>query len=32
MLGFIGKNALKAWKKHPHPAMKGYTPLEVFGQ
>jgi hypothetical protein len=31
MLSFIGKNALHGWKKHPHPAMKGYTPLEVFG-
>src|SRR3954470_3342530 len=30
MLGWIGENALKAWTKHPHPAMKGYTPLEVF--
>ena len=30
MLGFTGKNALNGWKKHPHPAMKGYTPLEVF--
>jgi hypothetical protein len=30
MLGWTGENALKAWVKHPHPAMKGYTPLEVF--
>ena len=30
MLGFIGKGALNGWKKHPHPAMPGYTPLEVF--
>jgi hypothetical protein len=30
MLGFIGENALKGWNKHPHPAKKGYTPLEVF--
>ena len=30
MLAFIGKGALNGWKKHPHPAMKGYTPLEVF--
>src|SRR4051812_27047587 len=30
MLGWIGKNALTGRKKHPHPAMKGYTPLEVF--
>jgi hypothetical protein len=31
MTGFIGEGALKAWKKHPHPAKAGYTPLEVFG-
>ena len=30
MLGWIGENALKAWKKHAHPAKPGYTPLEVF--
>jgi hypothetical protein len=30
MLSWIGENALQAWKQHPHPAMKGYTPLEVF--
>jgi len=30
MLSWIGKKALKAWVKHPHPATKGYTPLEVF--
>jgi hypothetical protein len=30
MLAFIGEGALNGWKKHPHPAMKGYTPLEVF--
>jgi hypothetical protein len=30
MLGFIGENALKGWKKHPHPAKAGYKPLEVF--
>jgi len=32
MLGFIGENALKGWAKHPHPAKKGFTPLEVFGK
>jgi hypothetical protein len=31
MTGFIGENAVNAWKKHPHPAKPGYTPLEVFG-
>jgi hypothetical protein len=31
MLGFIGENAVNAWKKHPHPPKRGYTPLEVFG-
>ena len=30
MLGLTGENALKAWVKHAHPAIKGYTPLEVF--
>ena len=30
MLGLTGENALKAWVKHPHPAIKGYKPLEVF--
>jgi hypothetical protein len=32
MVAFTGKNALNGWKKHDHPPMKGYTPLEVFGQ
>jgi hypothetical protein len=32
MVAFTGKNALNGWHKHPHPPMKGYTPLEVFGQ
>ena len=32
MLTLTGKNALNGWVKHPHPAMPGYTPLEVFGQ
>ena len=32
MLGFTGANALNGWVKHDHPPMKGYTPLEVFGQ
>ena len=27
---FTGENALNGWKKHAHPAKKGYTPLEVF--
>ncbi|HEX6021313.1 MAG TPA: right-handed parallel beta-helix repeat-containing protein [Solirubrobacter sp.] len=31
MIGFIGKNAVNAWNKHPHPPKAGYTPLEVFG-
>ena len=31
MIGFIGENAVKAWKKHEHPPKRGYTPLEVFG-
>src|SRR5215213_1147071 len=31
MIGFIGENALKGWDKHPHPAMPGYKPLEVYG-
>ena len=30
MLGWIGEGALNGWKKHPHPAKPGYTPLEVF--
>jgi hypothetical protein len=30
MLTFIGAGALSGWKKHAHPAKKGYTPLEVF--
>jgi hypothetical protein len=30
MVAFTGQGALNGWKKHAHPAMKGYTPLEVF--
>jgi Pectinesterase len=30
MASWIGANALTAWKKHPHPAKPGFTPLEVF--
>jgi hypothetical protein len=30
MLKWTGAGALQGWAKHPHPAMKGYTPLEVF--
>jgi hypothetical protein len=30
MLAFTGEGALTGWVKHPHPAKKGYTPLEVF--
>jgi hypothetical protein len=30
MLAFTGEGALTGWKKHAHPAKKGYTPLEVF--
>jgi hypothetical protein len=30
MLGLTGENALKKWVRHPHPAIPGYTPLEVF--
>jgi hypothetical protein len=29
MVSWIGENALTAWKKHPHPAKPGYTPIEV---
>jgi hypothetical protein len=31
MLQWAGANATSGWKKHPHPAKKGYKPLEVFG-
>jgi parallel beta-helix repeat protein len=30
MLGWIGQNAVSAWATHPHPAMKGYKPLETW--
>jgi hypothetical protein len=30
MLTWIGEGAVTAWKKHPHPAKPGFTPLEVF--
>jgi hypothetical protein len=30
MLSWTGAAALQGWVKHPHPAMKGYTPLEVI--
>jgi hypothetical protein len=30
MLTWTGKGALTGWVKRPHPAMSGYTPLEVF--
>jgi hypothetical protein len=30
MIGWTGKNAIKQWSKHPHPAMPGYTPVEVM--
>jgi hypothetical protein len=30
MLGFTGAAARKAWVKHDHPALTGFTPLEVF--
>jgi len=30
MLTWIGAGAVSAWKKHPHPAKPGFTPLEVF--
>jgi hypothetical protein len=30
MLGLTGENALQAWVRHPHPAIPGHTPLEVF--
>jgi hypothetical protein len=30
MLGWAGLGALNGWVKRPHPAITGYTPLEVF--
>jgi hypothetical protein len=30
MLGWIGEGALSGWVRHPHPAKRGYKPLEVF--
>jgi Pectinesterase len=30
MIAWTGAGALNGWVKHPHPAKKGYTPLEVF--
>jgi parallel beta-helix repeat protein len=30
MLGWAGPGALNGWVKRPHPAITGYTPLEVF--
>ena len=30
LIGWTGDGALNGWKKHPHPAKPGYTPLEVF--
>jgi plastocyanin len=31
MLAWAGAGALTGWVKRPHPPIKGYTPLEVFG-
>ena len=30
LIGWAGEGALNGWVKHPHPAKKGYKPLEVF--
>jgi len=30
MVGWVGQGALSGWAKHPHPAKRGYKPLEVF--
>ena len=30
MIAWTGQGALGGWLKHPHPAKKGYKPLEVF--
>src|SRR3954447_1611445 len=30
MVAFIGENARNGWNEHPHPAKRGYTPLEIF--
>jgi hypothetical protein len=31
LLLWTGEGAVSGWKKHPHPAKKGYKALEVFG-
>lgn len=31
MLAWAGPGALAGWVKRPHPPLKGYEPLEVFG-
>jgi hypothetical protein len=31
LLLWTGEGAVSGWKKHPHPAKKGYKPLEIFG-